>query len=107
MIDMRHGWNVSVKPVILGFIFSAIVLLAAYRFETHYHMSSGWFTFTVITLAIAQAVLQLMFFMHLGLEEKPRWNAMMLGFMAFLIFVLVGGTLWIMANLNYNVMPEM
>ena len=45
-------------------------------------------------------------YLHLGLESKPRWNLMMFLFMVLLIFVLVGGSMWIMYNLNYNVMPS-
>lgn len=104
MIDQHHGWNVSFKPVILGFVLSAILVLAAYRFETHYALSSRVLIFTVISLACVQALLQLVFFLHLGLESKPRWNIMMFLFLVLLIVVLVGGTLWIMANLKYNVM---
>lgn len=106
MIDAHHGWNVSFKPLILGFVTSVILTLAAYRLETHYQISSGILIFTIISLASIQALVQLVFFLHLGLESKPRWNVMMFLFVVLLIVILVGGTLWIMANLNYNVMPK-
>ena len=104
MIDAHHGWNLSFKPVILGFIFSLILTLASYRIVVHYHLSCGVLTFSLLSLAIVQVFIQLIFFLHLGLESKPRWNLMMFFFAVFLIVVLVGGSIWIMRNLNYNVM---
>lgn len=106
MIDAHHGWNVSFKPLIIGFIFSLILTLAAYRIVVHYHLSCWVLTFTLIGLGVIQAFVQLVFFLHLGLESKPRWNLMMFFFTVLLIIVLVGGSLWIMHNLNYNVMPK-
>ncbi len=106
MIDAHHGWNVSFKPVILGFILSAVLVFAAYRTAVHYHLTSGMLDFTLIGLATIAAILQIVFYLHLGLESKPRWNLMMFLFMALIIVVLVGGSMWIMYNLNYNVMPS-
>lgn len=105
MIDAHHGWNVSFKPVILGFIFSAILTFAAYRTAAHYHLSHMTLDFTLIGLAVFQVILQMVFYFHIGLESKPRWNLMMFLFMTLLIVVLVGGSMWIMYNLKYNVAP--
>jgi cytochrome o ubiquinol oxidase operon protein cyoD len=56
----------------------------------------------LILLAVAQFFIQLVFFLHLGQEEKPRWNSIAFGFAAFVVIVIVGGTLWIMANLEHG-----
>ena len=104
MIDAHHGWNVSFKPLILGFVLSFILVLAAYRIVMHYHLACETLTLTLIGLAILQALIQLAFFLHLGLESKPRWNLMMFFFTALLVVILIGGSLWIMKNLRYNVM---
>lgn len=50
--------------------------------------------------AVIQLVVQLYFFLHVGDEEKPRWNGMALSFALFVVAVLVGGTLWIMHNIH-------
>jgi len=107
MIDAHHGWNLSFKPITLGFIFSLILTAAAYRIVTHYHLSNTVLTAAVVVLGCVQAVLQLIFFLHIGLESKPHWNTMFLLYMVFLIIILVGGSIWIMHHLGYNVMPTM
>jgi len=67
----------------------------------------------LIGLAIAQLLVQLVFFLHLGQESKPRWNLVAFCFALLIVIILVGGTLWIMRNLAqghaegaYNVFME-
>jgi cytochrome o ubiquinol oxidase operon protein cyoD len=104
MIDSHHNWNTSFKPLILGFIFSVIFMLGAYRIIMEGHLKYGWLLFTIIGLGILQIMAQLVFFLHLGLETKPRWNIAMFIYTIFLVLALIGGSLWIMQNLNYNLM---
>lgn len=106
MIDGHHGWNVSFKPIILGFIFSIVLNSAIYRILTHHHLSNKVLVAAIITFSCIQAILQLIFFLHVGLETKPHWNTIMLIFITCLIFILVGGSIWIMNHLGYNLMPE-
>ena len=107
MIDAHHNWNLSFKPITLGFIFSLILTAAAYRIVTHYHLSNMVLTSAVVVLGCVQAVLQVIFYLHVGLEAKPHWNTVMFLFMVLLMVIVVGGSLWIMHNLGYNVMPSM
>ena len=107
MIDAHHGWNASFKPVTLGFIFSLILLAAVYRIVMHYHLSSTVLITTVLVMGCLQAILQLIFFLHVGLESKPHWNTMMFVCMVLFVLILVTGTVWIMYHLGYNVMPDM
>jgi len=107
MIDTHHGWNASFKPQFLGFVTSIILLVAVYLLVTHHHLTNGPLRMTIFGSAIAQAVLQLIFFLHLGLESKPHWNTITFLFVVMVIIIVLGGSLWIMDNLNYNLMPNM
>jgi len=107
MIDAHHNWNVSFKPITIGFIVSLILIAASYRIVTHSHLSNTWLIASVIVLGCTQALLQLIFFLQVGLEAKPHWNTIMFLFMVLLVVILVGGSLWIMHNLSYNLMPSM
>ena len=57
-------------------------------------------------LAITQLLVQLVFFLHIDKERKPRWNLAVLLFAALIVFIIVGGSLWIMYHLNYNMSPQ-
>jgi len=106
MIDAEHGWNVSLKPLFLGFMLAVLMTVGAYRIVAHSHISASMLTFTLLGMGVLQATIQLVFFLHLGLEAKPRWNMIMFLLMVIIMIVLIGGTMWIMHNINYNVMPS-
>jgi cytochrome o ubiquinol oxidase operon protein cyoD len=105
MIEPSHSWNTSFKPVIWGFIISLVFTAAAY-FITVEHLILGWGLVTILVVfAIVQGISQLVFYLHLGIESKPRWNLMIFCFMLFLMLVILFGTMWIMRSLDYNLMP--
>jgi len=107
MIDRHHGWNFSLKPLHIGLVISIILAFAAYRIVTHYHLTDTLLFYTLFSLATVQAIVQLVFFLHLGLESKPHWYLITFIFTVLIIVIVVGGTLWIMKNLSYNLMPTM
>ena len=61
----------------------------------------------ILGSAILQATAQLFFAFRMGKEPKPYWNVQMFISMAVVTILIVLGSLWIMANLDYNVMPGM
>jgi cytochrome o ubiquinol oxidase subunit IV len=89
---------------ITGFILSLLLTIGAYIAVTQ-HTAQGALLITIIIgLAIAQVLVQLFFFLHLGRETKPRWKLAVLLFMLMVLGILVFGSLWIMQNLDYNMM---
>ena len=59
----------------------------------------------VITCAaVVQILVQLHFFLHLDNSSSMRWNVMALLFTAAIMFLFVGGSLWIMFNLYERMM---
>lgn len=107
MIDAHHGWNKSYKPQFLGFVTSLLLTLAVYRIVVHHELRNSLLTVTILVFAILQALIQLFFFFHLGLESKPRWGMITFLFTVLVILIVVGGSMWIMSNLNYDLMPPM
>jgi cytochrome o ubiquinol oxidase subunit IV len=96
MLDIEHKWNVGIWPLVVGFILSIALTLGAYFFG-----AGSW----VLVLAGVQALVQSIFFMHVGLESKPHWYLISFLFLLLVMVVVVGGSLWIMYNLNYQMMP--
>ena len=96
-----HG---SLKAYVIGFVLSIILTLFSY-FTVVYSLLSGWTLITLVAIfAVAQATVQLLLFLHLATEGKPRWNLMTFLFMALIVGVIVLGSLWIMYNLDYRMM---
>ncbi len=104
MIDQHHGWNVSLKPPILGFLFSLILTVTAFHLVKEHPLTQPM-AFVIFGLAILQMTLQLVFFLFLGLGSKPDWHTIVFLFMLLMVIMIIAGTIWIMNNLDYNMMP--
>jgi cytochrome o ubiquinol oxidase operon protein cyoD len=59
----------------------------------------------IIVLAIAQMGVHLVFFLHITTGADNTNNVMALAFGLLIIFLVIGGSLWIMANLNAHMLP--
>ena len=59
----------------------------------------------IIVLAIAQMGVHLVFFLHITTGADNTNNVMALAFGLLIVFLVIGGTLWIMAHLNQNMLP--
>jgi cytochrome o ubiquinol oxidase operon protein cyoD len=59
----------------------------------------------LVVLAIAQMGVHLVFFLHITTGADNTNNVLALAFGVLIVILLMGGSLWIMANLNHNMMP--
>jgi cytochrome o ubiquinol oxidase operon protein cyoD len=59
----------------------------------------------LVVLAIAQMGVHLVFFLHISTGADNTNNVLALAFGVLIVILLIGGSLWIMANLNHNMMP--
>jgi len=96
----------TLRTYVIGFVASIVLTLGAYLLVTHHLLSRRLLIAAVIGLALVQFLVQLLFFLHLGRESKPRWKLMVALFMVMVVLILVFGSLWIMTNLNYRMSPE-
>jgi cytochrome o ubiquinol oxidase operon protein cyoD len=59
----------------------------------------------LVVLAIAQMGVHLVFFLHITTGPDNTNNVMALAFGVLIVVLVIGGSLWIMTNLNHNMMP--
>jgi len=59
----------------------------------------------LVVLAIAQMGVHLVFFLHITTGADNTNNVLALAFGVLIVFLVIGGSLWIMAHLNQNMMP--
>ncbi len=104
-IEPSHG---TIKTYVTGYVLSlgltgtAFWLVHKHLLSHHVTPSDNLMLAALAALAITQLFVQLVFFLHLDRESKPRWNNVVLAFAATVVFILVGGSIWIMTNLNYH-----
>jgi cytochrome o ubiquinol oxidase subunit IV len=59
----------------------------------------------IIVLAIAQMGVHLVFFLHITTGADNTNNVLALAFGLLIVFLVIGGSLWIMSHLNQHMMP--
>ena len=59
----------------------------------------------LVVLAFAQMGVHLVFFLHITTGPDSVNNVMALAFGVLIVLLILGGSLWIMANMNYNLAP--
>ncbi len=92
-------------PYIIGYALSLVFTLNAYiaASQADRGMNTG-LLLLLVGLAVSQLVVQVVFFLHLGKESRPRWNGLAFITMIMVVLFIVIGSIWIMNNLNYNMM---
>ena len=59
----------------------------------------------LVALAVAQMGVHLVFFLHLTTGPDNTNTALALAFGVLIVGLVIGGSLWIMAHLNHNMLP--
>ena len=102
-MDVTSGIPVerTAKPYLIGIVLA--VTLTAIPFAL---VALGTFTrettlLVIVAAAVIQILVHLRFFLHIDFATTPRENLIALAFACVLIFLMVGGSLWIMFDL-YN-----
>lgn len=90
------------KSYVIGFVLSIITTLLAYIFVVNELWSKDMLVYIVFAIAAVQLVVQMVFFLHLG--RGSRWKAVTFYFTLLTIGIIIVGTIWIMNNLDYNMM---
>lgn len=92
--------RVTLATYIAGYSLSIGLTLMAFQIVSDGDFVGWTLILVLMGLAVAQLVVQLVFFLHLDQEERPRWNFMVFLFMGLVLLIVVIGSLWIMENLD-------
>ncbi len=101
--DSQHG---TMMPYIIGFILSLIFTIIPYHLVVNKVISGNALLATILGIAVWQMIIQLVFFLHLGRGPKPLYNVVFMFATGATIIVVIGASLFIMANLYRTMTPE-
>ncbi|MBB3110404.1 cytochrome o ubiquinol oxidase operon protein cyoD [Paenibacillus phyllosphaerae] len=94
--DGGHG---SLKSYVIGFVLSIVLTIIPLVLVLNDIVEGTAAKVVLLVTAFLQFVVQLVFFMHLKEESKPRYNLMSLLLGVLLVLTIVIGSVWIM---TYN-----
>lgn len=106
LIVSHHASVIGLKSYVIGFISSLILTMISYLSVVNHLFSYSWLEAFILFIAVVQFIVQLIYFLHLGKENKPKYRLLMFSFMIMVVLLIVVGSIWIMANLNYRMTPK-
>lgn len=100
-------WHGTMRGCLIGYIASLILTLIAYFMVVGNWVAAFTTFMTIAALGCVQAIIQLIYFLHVGQEERPKWGLVVFLFMLMVLVIIVSGSLWIMHSLDSRMMPKM
>lgn len=95
----------SFKVYFTGFILCILLTLIPFWLVMHHSFSKSILFLSIMVAAIIQFLVQVYCFLRLNAKTPDgKVNILSFCFAILVLFILVGGSMWIMFNLNYHMM---
>ncbi len=92
----RHG----LASYLIGFVLAVILTAIPFWLVYTHALPTSRIMWIIAVAAVMQVLVHLHFFLHVNFTTTPKENLLAIGFTAVLIFLMVGGSLWIMIDLH-------
>ena len=103
--DGPEGLAKGLRSYLLGLALAALLTAASFWVVTTHLIYGPGVPVAVLVLALAQMGIHLVFFLHITTTPDNTNNVLALAFGTLIVCLVVFGSIWIMANLNHNMMP--
>jgi len=118
LIEQQHGRAPGDQPMVaeedkssgvlvytIGLLLAVILTAASFWVANTSTLWGPGIHLGLAVLAIAQMGVHLVFFLHIGTGPDSTNNVLAVAFGVLIVFLVVAGSLWIMADLNGSMMP--
>jgi cytochrome o ubiquinol oxidase operon protein cyoD len=100
-----HSTRRGLRTYLIGLGLAIVMTMASFwAAQTHLIYGPG-VSVAIVVLAIAQMGIHLVFFLHITTAPDNANNVLALAFGILIACLVIFGSLWIMANLNHNMLP--
>ncbi|MBP0631357.1 cytochrome o ubiquinol oxidase subunit IV [Cupriavidus sp. AcVe19-1a] len=103
--DSHGSTHASFKSYLIGFVLAVVLTVIPFKLVMDGTMDKGTILWIILGMAAVQILVHLKYFLHLDTSSEQRSNVIALLFTALILVIVVAGSLWIMYNLNANMMP--
>jgi cytochrome o ubiquinol oxidase operon protein cyoD len=107
--DHDHGGadHGSLRSYITGFVLSVLLTAVPFALVMTHALPAGQAIAIALGLGVVQMVVHLVYFLHMNSASSRSWNMAALVFTLIILGIVVVGSLWVMHNMNANMMPGM
>jgi cytochrome o ubiquinol oxidase operon protein cyoD len=103
--DVEQGTSSGMLVYSIGLALAVVLTAMSFWVANTSLLWVGGVSLGLTVLAIAQMGVHLVFFLHVTTGPDNTNNVMALAFGVLIVFLLLAGSLWIMAHMNHNMMP--
>lgn len=97
----------GLRGYLIGFALASLLTVASFAILHTHVVWAPAIPVALLVFAIAQMGVHLVFFLHITTGPDNTNNVMALAFGVLIVILLFGGSIWIMKNMNHNMMPPM
>jgi cytochrome o ubiquinol oxidase operon protein cyoD len=101
----EHETTASVGSYTAGLALAILATVASFIVSQTSLLWPPGISVGLIVLALAQIGVHLVFFLHLGSGPDDTNNILALAFGVLIVFLVLAGSIWIIAHLSTNTMP--
>jgi cytochrome o ubiquinol oxidase operon protein cyoD len=94
----RHG----LASYLVGFVLAVILTVIPFYLVYTHTLPPSRILWIIAGAAVLQILVHLHFFLHINFTTTPKENLLALAFTAILLFLMLGGSFWIMIDLHYR-----
>lgn len=92
--------SADLRRYTIGFVLAVVLTIIPFALAAFGWLSTGATLLIVAIAGVLQILVHLAFFLHLDFSAENRWNTASAFFTALILFILVGGTIWLFYSLN-------
>jgi cytochrome o ubiquinol oxidase subunit IV len=90
----------SAKTYLIGFALALVLTAIPFSLVAMRALPRSLALIVIAFAAVLQILVHLRYFLHLDLKSRRDENLLAIAFAAVLVFIMIGGTLWIMLDLH-------
>ena len=95
----------GLRGYLIGLVLASLLTIASFAILHTHFMWAPAIPVALLVFAIAQMGVHLVFFLHITTGPDNVNNIMALAFGVLIVILVFGGSIWIMKNMNHNMMP--
>lgn len=106
-LNPEDGYRHGLRGYVTGFILAAILTVIPFVLVAEGALPAMKMVWVIGVLGVIQLMVQVHYFLHVDLSRERREELSLMLFSGVVVFLMVGGMLWILLNLYTRMMMPM
>ena len=101
----EFGVHATRRGYLTGFVLSLILTAIPFWLVASHAVGTLATAILILLMALIQIVVHMVYFLHLNTQSEGGWNFLAAIFTVVLVAIAISGSIWVMYNLDINMMP--